>query len=352
MAKIHFLNVLEGDCNIIQHGTGRVTVIDVSNAYNAEDTAEENAVKASAERAIMLNRTNVPSGKINYHQKKSPDNPIDYLKKLGIKEIMRFILTHPDMDHMDGIRDLYTEFNIINTWDTNNTKEIDLKGNFAGYNKEDWEFYLKLRAGKVDTKRLVNHANDLLDFWNEDGITILAPTLTLEKQANEGSGDYHDLSYVLLYSYAKKEGGTWKFLFAGDSHDATWEYILKHHKDKVENVDVLFAPHHGRDSKRDYTFLATLKPKVTLLGNASSEYLAYSKYKEYSGVVITNNQAGYVVVDVTEDEMSFYVKNFDFARDLRARMFTNPDPSTHDSTHDGYFIFRYPAVKKTQKNTL
>ena len=47
MSTIHFLNVLEGDCNIIQHDSGRVTVIDVSNAYDDVDTEEEKAVKAS-----------------------------------------------------------------------------------------------------------------------------------------------------------------------------------------------------------------------------------------------------------------------------------------------------------------
>ena len=69
MATIHFLNVLEGDCNIIQHDSGRMTVMDVSNAYNDEDTEEEKAVKASKEREEMRNRTFVPTDKKNYHQK-------------------------------------------------------------------------------------------------------------------------------------------------------------------------------------------------------------------------------------------------------------------------------------------
>ena len=29
MAKIHFLNVEEGDCSIIQHNNGHVTMIDI-----------------------------------------------------------------------------------------------------------------------------------------------------------------------------------------------------------------------------------------------------------------------------------------------------------------------------------
>ena len=55
MAIIHFLNVLEGDCNIIQHDSGRISVVDVSNAYNKEDTPEEKAAKASREREERKN---------------------------------------------------------------------------------------------------------------------------------------------------------------------------------------------------------------------------------------------------------------------------------------------------------
>jgi competence protein ComEC len=77
MSIIHFLNVLEGDCNIIQHDIdNRVTVIDVSNAYNEYDTPEERAVRASQEREQMRTRTLVPQNKKDYRQKLFPDNPI------------------------------------------------------------------------------------------------------------------------------------------------------------------------------------------------------------------------------------------------------------------------------------
>ena len=132
MPTIHFLNVLEGDCNIIQHGSGRVTVIDVSNAYNDYDTPAERAAKASMQREIMRNRTNVPSGKVDYKQKKNPDNPIQYLNGIGASSIFRFIVSHPDMDHLDGIRDLYEEFPVANTWDSANTREIPEGNGFAG----------------------------------------------------------------------------------------------------------------------------------------------------------------------------------------------------------------------------
>ncbi|MBD0331397.1 MAG: MBL fold metallo-hydrolase [Chitinophagaceae bacterium] len=304
MAIIHFLNVLEGDCNIIQHDSGRMSVIDVSNAYNEDDTPEEKAVKASQARKQMLERTNVPSDKKDYGQKKIPDNPIDYIKNnIKTSDIFRFIITHPDMDHLDGVRDLYSEFTITNTWDTNNNKELDLKSDFGGYNKEDWRFYRNLRDGKYTaTKRLTYHDSDDCEFWNKDDIKILAPSKGLVKDACKEDGDIHDLSYVILFTPPKKGGGKWKIIFAGDSHDNSWNYILENYKDDVTNIDVLFAPHHGRDSDRSYDFLKTLNPKVTLFGNASSKHLAYSCYKP---IRITNNQAGFVIIEVLPEKNDF-----------------------------------------------
>lgn len=311
MAIIHFLNVLEGDCNIIQHDSGRITVIDVSCASNSEETPAERAVRASAKRQEMLMRTQVPKDKIDYRQKLQPDNPILYLQdRLGVDSIFRFILTHPDMDHLDGIRDLFQSFPVHNVWDTDNKKELGQVG--GGYNQEDWDFYLTIRDDKASKRRIFFSGNEN-DFYQQDQIKILAPTPALVERANE-SGDYNDASYVLLFTPPRAGGKVWKLLFAGDSHDDTWEHILDTHSELIEDVDILFAPHHGRDSDRGYEFLNVLKPKITLFGNASSEHLAYDKYPE---IRITNNQAGYVILDVSSDSLRVLVKNKEFADNFR-----------------------------------
>ena len=69
-----------------------------------------------------------------------------------------------------------------------------------------------------------------------------APTEEILANANQ-SGDFNDCSYVLLYMVGGK-----RILFGGDSHDVSWQHILTHHRVDVENVDLLIAPHHGRDS--------------------------------------------------------------------------------------------------------
>lgn len=334
MTKIHFLNVLEGDTNIIEHDSGRVSLIDISNAYNDYDTEEEKAVKNSQARKDMLSRTQVPSDKKDYHQKKEPDNPIYYMKEKNIKDIFRFIVTHPDMDHLDGIKDLFEEFNIINFWDTDNKKEISDKANSGGYNLEDWKFYKKMRDSNPSEspKRLTYFAKNINQYYDADGIQILAPTPSLLGDCNEIK-NWNDSSYVILFTPKKTSGEKCKILFAGDSEDKTWNYILENHSEDVKDVDVLFAPHHGRDSGRSYEFLKIVNPTVTLFGNASSKHLAYSKYN--SILKITNNQAGYVIMKIT-DKIYFYVKNYEFARDYRYKQgWSEP---TWNTDLEAYFL--------------
>ena len=105
MATFHFLNVREGDCSFIQHNSGHVSVIDVCNAQTV-DVVEDRRLMlmAKAERGIAG----------NFQQKRYPVNPISYMDNHGISSVFRYIQTHPDMDHMDGIKVLFGEFNPIN----------------------------------------------------------------------------------------------------------------------------------------------------------------------------------------------------------------------------------------------
>ncbi|MCL5406733.1 MAG: hypothetical protein M1398_08480, partial [Deltaproteobacteria bacterium] len=165
----------------------------------------------------------------NFRQKELPVNPIEYLLDLGVERVFRFILSHPDMDHMDGIKDFFEVFSPLNFWDTNNTCETEFEEG-SPYNPDDWEFYKSIRDSKATTapKRLAFHADTRGHYYNQDengkgggdGLYILAPTNELVAAANERD-DFNDCSYVILYRSA---GG--RILLAGDSHDETWKYIL------------------------------------------------------------------------------------------------------------------------------
>jgi beta-lactamase superfamily II metal-dependent hydrolase len=313
------LNVNDGDCTVIQHASGRNTVIDVSAAKKPATKAAA-VFKRSMFESVLANtreRSKKAGVSGNFNQSEHPDDPIAYLKARGITSVFRFISSHPDMDHLDGIAAFFSEFKPANFWDTDNDKELDDFEN-GRYNPDDWDFYTSLRDGnpQANPKRLTLYAGARGSCFNlgpngignGDGLYILAPTPELVADANE-IGDWNDSSYVILYRTVVGK----RILFAGDSHDATWEYILTKWKAAVKGVDVLIAPHHGRDSGRDYAFLDTVKPRLTLFGNAPSEHLAYSAWNSRDLLFVTNNQAGTIILDAKSDGLRVYVKHKPFA---------------------------------------
>jgi competence protein ComEC len=309
--KIHFLNVKNGDCAIIQHSSGRVTMIDIC-CGNFEEAVKHTGLNYMSS-SLGLTK---PSG--NFRMKENPTNPISYLTNRYILDIYRFILTHPDMDHMDGISNLFKYKNVSHFWDCGVRKE---KPDFNGgspYKEEDWEFYEKLIQGSVRGVSCISprSGDSKMYYGSDDGdgngvgdnLSILAPTNELIGLANEG-GDVNDASYVIVQQH--RNGNV---IFAGDSHDKTWNHILENHKDVVENAGILFAPHHGRKSDRDYSFLDVVKPRVTFFGNANSDHLAYSAWSNRGLLYFTANQCGNVRLSPGILNIDIFIENESFAR--------------------------------------
>jgi len=328
MATVHFLNVGEGDCILIQHNSGRISMIDIS-------CGNLSVIEESTNRLIKEAGLASPGVAGNYNMKAYPTKPQEYLTSLGITTIWRFILTHPDMDHLDGFNALMDEVTVNNFWHSGADKPKPDFSNFNGYREEDWDRYVKVRDDKetgtttlkVLAGKSFKYANEDDDGGGGDGLQVVAPNQQLVDEANE-SEDFNDCSYVIIY----RTGG-FKIIFTGDSHDATWDHILENHAKEVADCDLLIAPHHGRDSGRSWDFLDVLKPRLTLFGVAKSEHLAYDAWNRRNLDKITNNQAGNVVLDVWGNQMHVYVENETYAESR------NPGDKTRNS--QGYRTIGY-----------
>ena len=288
MSIVHFLDVGDGDCSIIQHRSGNVSMIDVCNARS--DHSEANS---------------------DY------ENPILYLKNLGINELFRFIATHPDMDHIDGISDIFSVFKPINFWCTENQKEDP--PSYGKYREKDWKYYKQLRDKNSNTtKRLTLYSGDMGLYYNMedspggicDYINILAPEQDLIIAANQSKDGkkQNDASYVILHQTVAGD-----ILFCGDSEDKTWKHIRENHFNDIQNVKLMIAPHHGRDSNRSREFLDDVRPCLTLFGRAPSEHLGYDMYRNRDLNYITNNQAGSIIAIACQDGMHIFVRKKEFA---------------------------------------
>ena len=322
MVQIHFLNVGEGDCTWINHTNGANTVIDVCLAK------AEKLVKAQ-DSVTMYGATTKPNSiRGNYNQAANPENPIQYLQKFGVNSVFRFILSHPDMDHMDGMKDFFEAFKPTNFWDTKNNKpKPDFGKQGSKYNEEDWDFYQSIRGSKGSPTYLCLYDGSNGKYYNKNedgtsggnGLYILSPTNSHVTEANK-CGDFNDCSYVILY-----KTGKFKILFCGDAGNKTFEHLIANHRIDISNVDLLIAPHHGRKGTIDFSFLDIMKPKLTFFGNASSEHLAYEEWRKRGLEKITNNQAGSLIATFEDSNMNVYARHESFAKSYNPNTFKADD---------------------------
>ena len=308
MAEIHILNVGQGDCAIIQSNSGHVTMFDICGGNISAQ--EDRSSLTYHEKAAVLG---------NYRMCQHPTNPIAFLKnKIGKTSIFRFILSHPDMDHLDGFNKLISECAVSNFWDSGVRRD---KPNFKGspYKEEDWDRYVKVRDGNEDGIKVVSPISGSKNkYYNKDDngkggdyIYVYAPTKDLVDCANKSDDceDVNNASYVIVYRTA---GG--RILLPGDAHDKTWEHVIENYESELLECELMLAPHHGRDSDRSWDFLEKIKPQFSVLGCASSKHLAYDAWNRRGLEKITQNQAGNIAVYPDSDGLSVYVENDRFAQ--------------------------------------
>jgi beta-lactamase superfamily II metal-dependent hydrolase len=267
MSIIKSFSVGDGDMFYIKHNSDNFTIID---CYLSDENKED-----------IVN---------------------EILSESRNKGVTRFISTHPDEDHIRGLTYLDERLGILNFYCVKNeaTKD-DESPDFIKYcelRDSDKAFYIKKGC-----KRKWMNVSD--DERGSSGINILWPDTdntdfkkALDKAKNGESPN--NISPIIKYSL--EDGVT--ALWMGDLETDFMEKI----KDEVEwpEVDILFAPHHGRDSgKVPKEILDQLNPKIIIVGEAPSEHLNY--YQDYN--TITQNSAGDIVFECVTNKVHIYVSN-------------------------------------------
>ncbi len=294
--KIHFLNVGHGDCSIIEF-PNRNMMIDINNGQALDETTKNELMESFSITPVDLlfkSFTEVLSEK-GYNI--SLTNPIQYIRDLGITSFFRFVLSHPHMDHMTGLHALVNEekIEILNFWHSG----VDIeKPDFSEsiYNEEDWDTYIKLKDSEENPKNLVKNSGDTGEFWTNDGIEILSPTNDLKELGVE-KGKLNLCSYVFLITYKG-----YKFVLAGDAEKENWDYIVENYKDKITNINILKAAHHGRESGFHEEAVKLMNPEYTIVSvGKKPDTDAHNKYKKYTREkVLSTRYRGNITVTIDD----------------------------------------------------
>jgi competence protein ComEC len=251
--KLHFLNVGNGDCTIIELPDGNLMMVDICNG-------------GGTNRQLT--------------------DPITYLYSLRPNpSLFRYVQTHPDMDHMDGLSLLERKCTIINFWDTDNTKpRPDFSSPYSKGKPADWEAYQRLRQKAKHYYRSLSPVTLQGGQRYPYDLYVLHPTPQAIADANQ-SEDWNHAAYVLLLKFA-----SFKALIAGDVDDSVWEELYdwasrdNTARGLVSNITVFKVSHHGRRSGycgSDWLNLTNPKEIVISKGSVPGEQSAYGNYYNY-----------------------------------------------------------------------
>jgi beta-lactamase superfamily II metal-dependent hydrolase len=219
------------------------------------------------------------------------------------KGIVRFISTHPDQDHFAGLAVLDDAMHLPNFYCVKNeATKVD--------STVDFERYCQLRD---DLSKAFYLFKDCSRRWmnlssperGTAGIDILWPVTDDPDyqealQAAKDGESPNNISCIVRYSL---QDGV-KMLWMGDLETDFMDRIQS--RISLPHVDVLFAPHHGRDSgKVPEGWLQEMMPGLIVIGEAPAEYINY--YGGYD--TITQNSTGEIMFDCVRGKTHIYVEN-------------------------------------------
>ena len=285
MLKIHFLNVGKGNCTVLDFPSAHLSVVDLDDSR-------------SISKAERMN--------LGLLKKAIPINPIDYiLENFPDREVFRFILSHPDMDHMSGIETLFKNRYVRNLWDIPNKKPDPGNWDNSPYDKNDWDYYQSIRNRKKEDLTVVNPLRNAVSdcCWVQDGVKILLPNQELINKAEE-SGEYDHLSYVLRMDYAGVRA-----IIAGDATKPALNDIVESYNNDDLESDILLAPGHGSKNHVSKEFLDTVKPRLTVVSVAIGVDYDRDTYSQY-GRVLSTKHYGNIQVKIQKDGKIVFTTQF------------------------------------------
>lgn len=309
MVKIHFLNVGHGDCTIMEHESGNITMIDINNGNEIDEESAAEIVEQLGYQPEALIKAIETSNLTPYEilQKagytRTLTNPVEFYKNnFGIQDIFRYIQTHPDMDHLRGLVALRAAgIGITNFWDTKHTKTQD---DFWQNDESEWEEYLKHRTGERTLTVLNLYRGHSGKFYNDhpepgkegDGLYLLAPTPELTAEANR-TEKWNNHSYVLLFIYKGV-----RIILGGDAESTVWDSIVEEYGADVLSCHVLKASHHGRNSGYHQKAVELMSPEYTIVSvGKKPETDASNKYKTYCNNVWSTRWKGNMTITIDDN---------------------------------------------------
>jgi competence protein ComEC len=231
-AQISFIDVGQGDCELIRLRSGKTILIDGGGAYD--------------NRFDIGRRVVAP-----------------YLWNKGIHTIDLVILSHPHPDHMNGLKFIFKKFNVAQVWESE--RDPDLPG---------YADFRRIIAEKNIARKTVS-AEDAPVVLGEAELRVLHPSRTFTSHDQKAYMAENNRALVVRIAFNNKVG-----LFTGDIGAEAEQRLIQTSRDI--KCDLLKVPHHGSNTSSSNVFLSKTRPEIAVVtcgrgnpyGHPSDEVLA------------------------------------------------------------------------------
>ena len=200
---LHFIDVGQGDCTLLQTNSGSVL--------------------------------------IDCGEKEYGDDVVAYLEALEIDELEYFIITHPDSDHMG------CAYYILENIKVNN---------FIINGKEKSASFFEKALDVIESKNIVSDIALPGDIYIVGALhlEILGPRVD-----DIDDLDSNDSSLIVYATYGSKS-----FLFTGDAEKEGEELLLKYDSHSID-CDIFSAGHHGAKTSNSLALLQAATPDYVIV---------------------------------------------------------------------------------------
>ena len=216
---VHMLDVEDAECLFVQLPDGKTLLIDSGESWHADEI-------------------------------------ISYINSLGVSEIDTVLATHPHSDHIGGLPQIISTFEI---------GRIYLPD--AVHTTKNYEQLLDL----LETRNIPT-------YQAKAGVVMYDGAYTAKFLApcSETYSNLNNYSAILKLEYKEKS-----FLFTGDAEKLVEKEVLKFYAEDLD-CDVLKVCHHGAETSSSLEFLQAVSPEIALISAGGDQ----GKYENPDAEVI------------------------------------------------------------------
>ena len=221
-----------------------------------------------------------------------------FLLSNGISEIDYLFVTHPDIDHISGVKELLSD----------ELKEVNVKHQFVSV-EDGFEKIMGSKEKTGDGHSLSPRNDEKTGFEKADFVHIISKgdriengSITIEclspenkgvsvpgseggnlvsrsgggtsvqgSGADKNSESLNDMSIVLKVVY-ENDKNHFSMLYTGDISSEVEQALINDSqiKDKLKDIDYLSVPHHGSKYSSSEQFINTVNPKVSVISSGKN----------------------------------------------------------------------------------